>query len=73
MSQLPILSGRELVKILAKLGYSVVRQRGSHMRLSANGRKSITVPAYKTIDRSLVMKILRDVEISVDEFMKLIY
>ena len=72
MPQLPILSGRELVKILSVLGYVVVRKRGSHMRLSAEGRNSITVPDYKTIDRSLLMKILRDAELSVEEFVKLL-
>ena len=72
MPQLPILSGRELAKILAKLGYALVRQRGSHMRLAANGKKSVTVPDYKIIDRSLLMKILRDAELSTEEFVKLL-
>lgn len=72
MSQLPILSGRKLIKILAVFGYAVVRQRGSDMRLSAAGKKSVTVPNYKIIDRSLPVKILRDAELSPDNFVKLI-
>jgi predicted RNA binding protein YcfA (HicA-like mRNA interferase family) len=71
MPQLPIISGKELVKILSSVGYKVVRQRGSHMRLSCGGKKSVTVPNYKSIDRSLLIKILRDAEISADDFMKL--
>jgi len=70
MSELPILSGKEIIKTLKKVGYSVVRQRGSHIRLECLNKKSITVPNYKSIDRSLLRKILRDAQLSDDEFMK---
>ena len=66
MTQLPILSAKKLLKVLANVGYRALRQRGSHIRLSSLGRKSITVPDYKSIDRSLLIKILRDAEVSVD-------
>ena len=71
MNELPIISGKALIKILAKLGYREIRQRGSHIRLSCEMRKSITVPNYKTIDRSLLIKILRDAEVSIEEFERL--
>ncbi len=67
-NQLPLLSGRELVAVLTKFGYQVVRQRGSHMRLEAKKRNPITVPDYREIDRSLIRKILRDAHITVEEF-----
>ena len=72
MVQLPIISGRELIKILGMVGYQEIRQRGSHIRLSCPRRKSITVPNYKVIDRSLLRKILRDAELTVEEFEKLL-
>lgn len=68
MPKLPIISGRDLVRILSKIGYIQIRQRGSHIRLSCLNRKSITVPDYTSIDRSLVRKILRDAELTVEEF-----
>ena len=71
MSRLPILSGREVVQALERLGYRAVRQRGSHIRLTCGGRKSVTVPDYKSIDRSLLRKILRDAELSPEEFERL--
>ena len=71
MSKLPIISGRNLIKILNKIGYREVRQRGSHIRLACHTRKSVTVPDYRTIDRSLLIKILRDAELSVEEFINL--
>lgn len=71
MPQLPILSAKKLIKALAKIGYEPVRQKGSHMRLAASGKKSITVPDYKSIDRSLLIKILRDAELSTKQFIDL--
>ena len=71
MTQLPILSGREIIKVLSKIGYVEVRQRGSHIRLVCDERKPITVPNYKSVDRSLLIKILRDSELIVEEFEEL--
>ena len=68
MPTLPIISSRQLIKILSKLGYREVRQRGSHIRLESPNRKSETVPNYRTIDRSLLRKILRDTELTVRKF-----
>lgn len=68
--QLPLLSGKKLVAELSKHGYTVVRQRSSHIRLEAPGRNPITVPDYKEIDRSLLRKILRDANLTVEEFVK---
>ncbi|RJQ31983.1 addiction module toxin, HicA family [Candidatus Parcubacteria bacterium] len=44
MTRLPILSGREIIKALLKIGYMEVRQRGSHIRLVCNNKRPITVP-----------------------------
>jgi predicted RNA binding protein YcfA (HicA-like mRNA interferase family) len=69
MPQLPLLSAQKIVKTFEKFGYRVARQKGSHMRLTCEGRPSITVPNYKAIDRSLLIKILRDARISPEEFL----
>ena len=68
MTKLPIISGREIIKTLSKIGYVEVRQRGSHIRLVCDRRKPITVPNYKSVDRSLLIKILRDAELTPEEF-----
>ena len=70
MVKLPLWSGREVIKVLEKIGYHQVRQRGSHIRLKCPGRKSVTVPLYKIIGRGLLRKIIRDAEISREEFLK---
>ena len=70
MPKLPILSGKEIIKTLEKIGYRQIRQRGSHIRLVCLGKKSVTVPNHKTIGRGLLRKILRDAKISIEEFLR---
>jgi len=72
MTKLPLVSGKELVGVLGKLGYQEVRRRSSHIRLACFGRKSVTIPDYHQISRGLLRKILRDTELSVEEFANLL-
>jgi predicted RNA binding protein YcfA (HicA-like mRNA interferase family) len=72
VSRLPNLSGRAIVKALAKVGYVEVRQRGSHIRLRHPGKASTTVPNHKSVGPGLLKKILRDAELTVEEFTKLL-
>lgn len=72
MPQLPILSGRQVIKILSRIGYVVIWQKGSHIRLDCPHRKRITIPNYRSIDRGLLLKIIRNVEITAEEFLKLL-
>ncbi len=61
MPKLPQVSGSDLVKLLQSLGYEVVRQRGSHIRLkkvTASGEHAITVPAHKVIAKGTLGDIL---------------
>jgi predicted RNA binding protein YcfA (HicA-like mRNA interferase family) len=61
MPKLPQVSGTELVRLLQSLGYGVVRQRGSHIRLrkiTASGEHAITVPAHKVIAKGTLNDII---------------
>ena len=52
MPGLPVVSGRDLIKVMSRLGYQVVRQRGSHARLkcmTASGEHAITIPLHVEI------------------------
>jgi predicted RNA binding protein YcfA (HicA-like mRNA interferase family) len=57
------LSGLELVNALARLGYEVSHQKGSHIRLTTqqNGEHHITVPAHDQIKIGTLNAILKDV------------
>lgn len=64
--RLPVISGSECITALEKLGYRVVRQRGSHVRLHCEGRSPVTVPLHDTLDRGTLRAILRTCEISAE-------
>ncbi|WP_297063532.1 type II toxin-antitoxin system HicA family toxin [Thermococcus sp.] len=66
MSRLPVVSGEKLIKLLEKLGYSVVRQRGSHVRLEKStsmGTHKITVPYHDEISKGTLNDILNKVSL----------
>ena len=71
MPRLPVLKGREIIAALQKIGYAQTRQRGSHIRLECQGRKSITVPNH-AVGRGLLRKILRDAELTPEQFEELL-
>jgi predicted RNA binding protein YcfA (HicA-like mRNA interferase family) len=56
-------SGDDLIAALAKLGYRPTRQRGSHVRLSAeqSGKHDVTVPRHHPLRIGTLAAILRDV------------
>lgn len=74
MSRLPILSGREVVKALSKIGYELDRQRGSHiiLRQIVQPHRRITVPDHDEIAKGTLRAIIREVGLTVDEFKRLL-
>jgi predicted RNA binding protein YcfA (HicA-like mRNA interferase family) len=69
MPRLPRLNGRELIQILRSHGFEVARTRGSHhsMRHSDGRYTVVPVHAGETIGVGLLMKILKDTELSKDD------
>ena len=72
MPKIPLISGKIAIKVFAKIGYRVVRQRGSHIRLHHQNRRHLTVPDHKVLGKGLLRKLLRDSELSVEDFIKLL-
>jgi predicted RNA binding protein YcfA (HicA-like mRNA interferase family) len=74
MPPLPLLKSRELITALQKAGFAIVRQKGSHVRLQHEDGRVVTVPVHagQDIGRGLLRKILRDAELSRDEFVGLL-
>jgi predicted RNA binding protein YcfA (HicA-like mRNA interferase family) len=73
--RLPVVSGRQVVRALERVGYRVVRQRGSHIRLrdeSDPNHLPVTVPDHRTLKAGLLHQILRDANLTVDEFVILL-
>ena len=74
MSQLPRVSGREVVKALGKIGYEQDRQRGSHiiLRQTVPPHRRVTVPDHSEIAKGTLRAIIRDVGLTIDEFKALL-
>ncbi|MFB8792270.1 MAG: type II toxin-antitoxin system HicA family toxin [Potamolinea sp.] len=73
MSRLPQVSGRECVKALEKVGFSLVRQRGSHMILCRDEPFNlVVVPDHQELAKGTLRAIIRDADLSVDEFLELL-
>ncbi len=75
MSKVPSLPYTQIVKALQKDGWTVVRQRGSHIRLQkriADELLKITVPAHRPVKRSTLAHILKQARITVTRFAELL-
>jgi predicted RNA binding protein YcfA (HicA-like mRNA interferase family) len=74
MSKLPSLTGKEVVSLLKKAGFIVERQRGSHVFLKHDDGRATVVPIHsgETIGPGLLSKVLRDVEMTKDDLLKIL-
>ncbi len=73
MPKLSPVRGKELISILEKQGFKQVHQKGSHVRLEHSDGRKTTVPLHsgENVGVGLLRKILRDANISRNEFEKL--
>ncbi|MGH2668611.1 MAG: type II toxin-antitoxin system HicA family toxin [bacterium] len=66
MPKLPPISGADLIRFLASLGYQTIRQRGSHIRLEKRtnvGQHHISVPNHKELAKGTLNDILTRVSL----------
>lgn len=71
---LPIISRKEAAKAFKKIAYKAIRQNGSHLRLRDNDNqfhKPITIPNHKVIKPGLLRKLIKDANLSVEEFLSI--
>lgn len=70
-----VLSGKDFIKILEKIGFVVVRINGSHHRMKHADGRVTTIPVHKNDDlpKGLMRKIIReDLKMELEEFEKLV-
>jgi predicted RNA binding protein YcfA (HicA-like mRNA interferase family) len=74
MSRTPRVTGSELIAALAKIGFRVLRVKGSHHFLRHQDGRSTVVPTHsgETIGPGLLHKILRDCQITADQLSELL-
>ena len=70
MSKLPVVSGRQTVTALGKIGYEEDRQRGSHIILRHRDppHRRVTVPDHREVAKGTLRSIIRNVGLTVEEF-----
>jgi len=68
------LSSRELIKILQKAGFRVIRQKGSHAIMMNDRKVRIVIPIHprKDVKPGLIRAIIKEAGLSREEFLKLL-
>ncbi|MGC8658033.1 MAG: type II toxin-antitoxin system HicA family toxin [Desulfomonilaceae bacterium] len=71
MADVPVMSSREVMILLERLGFGEVRQRGSHKHFKHIDGRSTTVPVHSGRDLSpiLLRQIAKDIGLTVREFL----
>ena len=73
MSKLPSISGKNCVKALQKVGFYLKRRESSHVILRRdNPFAQVVVPDHQKLAKGTLRAILRDVDLSVEEFIRLL-
>ena len=74
MQKLPRMSGGEVIKILTKIGFTIARQKGSHVILkkeTPEGIRTTVVPLHSEVDRGTLLEILRQAGLKKEDFLNL--
>ena len=75
MTGIPSVSYRKVIKALQRAGFVVVRQRGSHVRLQKRAGERVlklTVPTHAPIKKATLARIIKDADLSLEEFSELL-
>ena len=66
----PVMSGAEVVRVFQNLGWTVARQRGSHIIMIKDGeRATLSVPDHREVARGTLRGLIRSAGVTMDEFM----
>lgn len=74
MSKLPVVDAKTLERILLKLGFILVRQKGSHRFYRHDDGRYTTIPHHGSDDlgRPLIREILKQIELSNEEYLRIL-
>lgn len=76
MSKLPQVSGKDTVKALQKIGFRIVSQKGSHVKLERktdDRRQTVIIPMHKILKKGTLRNgILKPINLTVDQFVELL-
>jgi len=69
--KLPVVSGGDVVKALSKIGFNVVKIKGSHVKLK-KGNIIVIVPLHRELSKSTLLSILRQAGITKQQLTELL-
>ena len=73
MASLPVLSGREVVRVFESFGWTVARQKSSHIILTKDGEiVTLSIPNHNEVARGTLRSLIRSANLTVDEFVNAI-
>jgi predicted RNA binding protein YcfA (HicA-like mRNA interferase family) len=68
-SKLPVLSGREVVRVFSTFGWQVARQAGSHIIMTKDGElATLSIPDHREVARGTLRSLIRAANLTVDQF-----
>ena len=72
MTRLPVVNSKTMEKVLLRLGFQPVRQKGSHIFYRHPDGRTTTLPHHSGTDlaRPLIREILREIELTPEQFIK---
>lgn len=72
MSKFPVVSGKKVLKALIKVGYYVRDRESSHIHLRHPVKKPLTITEHKEIAKGTLRAIIRETELTREDFIKLL-
>ena len=75
MTKLPLLSAHKIIKALSKVGFELISQKGSHIKLKRKNddkTKVVIVPNFNEVPAGTLRSIIRQSGLDMDDFLKLL-
>lgn len=69
---LPVVSGRDTITALGRIGFEQVSQRGSHVKLRHTSGRVAIVPLHDELAKGTLKSILRQAGIELEDFLRLL-
>ena len=67
--KLPLLTGRQVLATLSRMGFREIHRKGSHVKMEHPDGRRIVFPFHDEIDRYTLKGALRDADVDVDQFL----
>jgi len=71
MPKLPVMSGGDLIRALQKVGFRIVRQKGSHVSMQKANHNTV-IPLHDELAKGTLLGILKQCDLSKDDLFKML-